>query len=186
MPYTRGVGVYRQICDDVMAKDYEGFNTAGRERSQVSNSDCEVTPFHLCHGDAGPANVVMHDGRIVLMDWATCQLAPIGSDLAKLFGHASAAVRDQPSVVRECLDAYAEAMSATLGAPPRRSQIKLGYRYQLIAHSFRKVLARLPAPLTPGPVRDPCHNERESDGHGQRPQRSSVGTAPGASPMTTS
>lgn len=92
----------------------------------------------------------MHDGRIVLMDWATCQLAPIGSDLAKLFGHASAAVRDQPSVVRECLDAYAEAMSATLGAPPRRSQIKLGYRYQLIAHSFRKVLAGLPAPLTPG------------------------------------
>jgi cyclohexanone monooxygenase len=25
MPYIGGVGVYRQICDDVAAKGYEGF-----------------------------------------------------------------------------------------------------------------------------------------------------------------
>jgi cyclohexanone monooxygenase len=25
MPYIGGVGVYRQICNDVAAKDYEGF-----------------------------------------------------------------------------------------------------------------------------------------------------------------
>ncbi len=31
MPYIGGVGVYRQICDEVAAKDYEGFRMAGPE-----------------------------------------------------------------------------------------------------------------------------------------------------------
>jgi cyclohexanone monooxygenase len=32
MPYIGGVGVYRQICNDVAAKDYEGFAmTVGAE-----------------------------------------------------------------------------------------------------------------------------------------------------------
>jgi cyclohexanone monooxygenase len=32
MPYIGGVGVYRQICNDVAAKGYEGFAMAGREQ----------------------------------------------------------------------------------------------------------------------------------------------------------
>ena len=34
MPYIGGVGVYRQICNDVAAKGYEGFVMAGAEQSQ--------------------------------------------------------------------------------------------------------------------------------------------------------
>jgi len=29
MPYIGGVGAYRQKCDEVAAKDYEGFRTSG-------------------------------------------------------------------------------------------------------------------------------------------------------------
>jgi cyclohexanone monooxygenase len=32
MPYIGGVGVYRQICNDVAAKGYEGFAVVGKER----------------------------------------------------------------------------------------------------------------------------------------------------------
>jgi cyclohexanone monooxygenase len=32
MPYIGGVGSYRQICDDVAAKGYEGFAMAGAEQ----------------------------------------------------------------------------------------------------------------------------------------------------------
>ena len=32
MPYIGGVGVYRQICNDVAAKGYEGFVMTARER----------------------------------------------------------------------------------------------------------------------------------------------------------
>jgi cyclohexanone monooxygenase len=34
MPYIGGVGVYRQICNDVAAKGYEGFTMTGAERVQ--------------------------------------------------------------------------------------------------------------------------------------------------------
>ena len=34
MPYIGGVGVYRQICNDVAAKGYEGFTMTGAERKQ--------------------------------------------------------------------------------------------------------------------------------------------------------
>ena len=34
MPYIGGVGVYRQICNDVAAKDYEGFAMSVPERTQ--------------------------------------------------------------------------------------------------------------------------------------------------------
>jgi cyclohexanone monooxygenase len=34
MPYIGGVGVYRQICNDVAAKGYEGFTMTGAERPQ--------------------------------------------------------------------------------------------------------------------------------------------------------
>ena len=30
MPYVGGVGVYRQLCDDVAAKGYEGFALSGQ------------------------------------------------------------------------------------------------------------------------------------------------------------
>ena len=32
MPYIGGVGPYRQICDDVAAKGYEGFAMTGAEQ----------------------------------------------------------------------------------------------------------------------------------------------------------
>lgn len=106
----------------------------------------DALPVTLCHGGANTANVVMHDGGIVLMDWSTCRLAPIGSDLASLLGRSSAAVRERPSVVRECLDAYAEAMAATVGSAPKLRRIERGYRYQLTAQSFRNVFKHLPVP----------------------------------------
>jgi cyclohexanone monooxygenase len=34
MPYIGGVGTYRQICDDVAAKGYEGFTMTAAERSR--------------------------------------------------------------------------------------------------------------------------------------------------------
>jgi cyclohexanone monooxygenase len=34
MPYIGGVDVYRQICNDVAAKGYEGFAMTGPERAQ--------------------------------------------------------------------------------------------------------------------------------------------------------
>ena len=34
MPYIGGVGVYRQICNDVAAKGYEGFRWRRRSRQQ--------------------------------------------------------------------------------------------------------------------------------------------------------
>jgi len=34
MPYIGGVGVYRQICNEVAAKGYEGFRMTGAERTQ--------------------------------------------------------------------------------------------------------------------------------------------------------
>jgi cyclohexanone monooxygenase len=34
MPYIGGVGAYRQICNDVAAKGYEGFKMTGAERPQ--------------------------------------------------------------------------------------------------------------------------------------------------------
>jgi len=34
MPYIGGVGVYRQLCNDVAAKGYEGFTLTGAERAQ--------------------------------------------------------------------------------------------------------------------------------------------------------
>src|SRR5581483_2739214 len=36
MPYIGGVGVYRQICNDVAAKGYEGFAMTARERERVA------------------------------------------------------------------------------------------------------------------------------------------------------
>jgi cyclohexanone monooxygenase len=38
MPYIGGVGVYRQICNDVAAKGYEGFVMAATERPRVAAS----------------------------------------------------------------------------------------------------------------------------------------------------
>src|SRR5436190_12472535 len=37
MPYIGGVGVYRQICNDVAAKGYEGFAMTGTERARVAS-----------------------------------------------------------------------------------------------------------------------------------------------------
>jgi cyclohexanone monooxygenase len=34
MPYIGGVGAYRQICNDVAAKGYQGFRMTGAERAQ--------------------------------------------------------------------------------------------------------------------------------------------------------
>jgi len=34
MPFIGGVGPYRQICNDVAAKGYEGFAMAGAEQPQ--------------------------------------------------------------------------------------------------------------------------------------------------------
>jgi cyclohexanone monooxygenase len=34
MPYIGGVAIYRQTCNDVAAKGYEGFTMTGAERSQ--------------------------------------------------------------------------------------------------------------------------------------------------------
>jgi cyclohexanone monooxygenase len=36
MPYIGGVGVYRQICDDVAAKGYEGFAMTAAARPRVA------------------------------------------------------------------------------------------------------------------------------------------------------
>jgi cyclohexanone monooxygenase len=33
MPYIGGVGVYRQTCDDVAAKGYEGFRLTSRHET---------------------------------------------------------------------------------------------------------------------------------------------------------
>jgi cyclohexanone monooxygenase len=38
MPYIGGVGVYRQICNEVAAKGYEGFAMPGAERARVAAS----------------------------------------------------------------------------------------------------------------------------------------------------
>jgi cyclohexanone monooxygenase len=35
MPYIGGVGVYRQICNDVAAKGYEGFTMTAVEQPRV-------------------------------------------------------------------------------------------------------------------------------------------------------
>ncbi|HUD88895.1 MAG TPA: cyclohexanone monooxygenase, partial [Xanthobacteraceae bacterium] len=37
MPYIGGVGVYRQICNDVAAKGYEGFVLTGAERQRAAS-----------------------------------------------------------------------------------------------------------------------------------------------------
>jgi cyclohexanone monooxygenase len=34
MPYIGGVGTYRQICDEVAAKGYEGFTMVRAEQAQ--------------------------------------------------------------------------------------------------------------------------------------------------------
>ena len=34
MPYIGGVGAYRQICNDVAAKGYQGFRMTGAERQK--------------------------------------------------------------------------------------------------------------------------------------------------------
>jgi cyclohexanone monooxygenase len=36
MPYIGGVGAYRRICDDVAAKDYEGFAMTAKERARAA------------------------------------------------------------------------------------------------------------------------------------------------------
>jgi cyclohexanone monooxygenase len=36
MPYIGGVGVYRQICNDIAAKDYEGFAMTVATRSKAA------------------------------------------------------------------------------------------------------------------------------------------------------
>jgi cyclohexanone monooxygenase len=36
MPYIGGVGVYRQICNEVAAKGYEGFAMSGTERPRTA------------------------------------------------------------------------------------------------------------------------------------------------------
>jgi cyclohexanone monooxygenase len=36
MPYIGGVGVYRQICNDVAAKGYEGFAMTAAERPRTA------------------------------------------------------------------------------------------------------------------------------------------------------
>jgi cyclohexanone monooxygenase len=38
MPYIGGVGPYRQICNDVAAKGYEGFAMTGAERARAAAS----------------------------------------------------------------------------------------------------------------------------------------------------
>jgi cyclohexanone monooxygenase len=38
MPYIGGVGVYRQICNDVAAKGYEGFAMTAAQRPKMAAS----------------------------------------------------------------------------------------------------------------------------------------------------
>ena len=38
MPYIGGVGAYRQICNDVAAKGYEGFTMTSAERPKLAAS----------------------------------------------------------------------------------------------------------------------------------------------------
>jgi cyclohexanone monooxygenase len=38
MPYIGGVGVYRQICNDVAAKGYEGFSMTAAQRPRMAAS----------------------------------------------------------------------------------------------------------------------------------------------------
>jgi cyclohexanone monooxygenase len=38
MPYIGGVGVYRQICNDVAAKGYEGFAMTAAETQKMAAS----------------------------------------------------------------------------------------------------------------------------------------------------
>ena len=44
MPYIGGVGVYRQICNDVAAKGYEGFTMTGAERPQKMAASARTRP----------------------------------------------------------------------------------------------------------------------------------------------
>jgi len=102
-------------------------------------------PVTVCHGDANTANMAIRDGVLVLIDWATCRLAPVGTDLAYLLGLSNRAVLDQPSLVRECLDAYRQGMAAVARPAPTEQEIELGYRHRCVSHSFRRLLNRLPA-----------------------------------------
>ena len=91
-PYIGGVGRYRQICDEVVTKDYLGFVLDGPHGRQVND---------------GPIRQIQPDVEMVIDMMATLGLPPIESMSpaeARAFSEASSAMRPPGPDVGEILD----------------------------------------------------------------------------------
>ena len=91
-PYIGGVGRYRLICDDVVAKDYLGFVLEGPKGRQVND---------------GPIRQIQPDVEMVLDMMATLGLPPVESMSpvdARAFSEASSAMRPPGPNVGEIVD----------------------------------------------------------------------------------
>lgn len=53
-------------------------------RREALLAELRHVPLVLSHGDVHPGNLRSHRGDVVLFDWGTLGLAPVGSDLAYL------------------------------------------------------------------------------------------------------
>ena len=91
-PYIGGVGRYRRICDEVVARDYLGFVLEGAGRRQLND---------------GPIREIQPDVEMVLDMMATLGLPPIESMSpadARAFSEASSAMRPPGPAVGEIVD----------------------------------------------------------------------------------
>jgi hypothetical protein len=75
-------------------------------------------PPTLLHGDVHPGNVLVDDGRAMLIDWGSSRIGPAALDLANLV------TADSPSVAR-----YARTWQELAGEPLPAATIDLGYRW---------------------------------------------------------
>jgi hypothetical protein len=83
-------GFETAVRDPLLARLYpplvaKGVAELWRARNDIFDA-LEVWPQVLSHLDAVPANVIVHDGEVVLIDWAFVGLAAAGEDLAPLVG----------------------------------------------------------------------------------------------------
>jgi hypothetical protein len=102
-------------------------------------SDLEQLPWSITHGDFSTGNLRLHDDDLVVVDWATLGVSPVGFDLA----HLALATLDD-SIVEPYLDGLQGRYEA--------DAIHFGYRVTvaLVGASRAHWMASRSIPLPPG------------------------------------
>lgn len=88
-------------------------------------------PVALRHGDPNAGNLAVRDGTVIMLDFSSCRLEPLGRDLVNLLGVTNIVFARRPDLVDACRAAYLDGLKLG-GDSPDETEVDFAYRLQFV------------------------------------------------------